>query len=46
MEDTNFVRNTIQAIQSNKKALIHFRDAKTTVWTNMILIFLKFKQQV
>lgn len=39
VEDTNCVRNTTQALQINKKVLIHFRDAKTPVWINMILIF-------
>lgn len=46
MEDTNCVRNTTQALQSNKKLLISFRDAKTIVWINMILIFKNWNSKI
>lgn len=37
--DTNGVRKTTQALQCDRKILIHFSDAKTTLWINMISIF-------
>lgn len=38
-DDKDGVRNTTKALQSDKKFLICFNDAKTTLRLNIILIF-------